>query len=137
MGKSPTTPLASLFAFDKIRLYKILEMCQFVILFLVIGIPVSAGIDRLFHTSEEEMNKKAMWRVYLEFIGLACIIVVVLFYIVKIAKAVPSIMSLLDPSFEPNTTAHYSMHVVLIVVLVELNHAFHERLVRIQKHTFV
>ena len=133
-SKTTASAVASLLAFDKIRRYKLVEMCQFVVVFLIIGVPVSTGISRLFESSPEHVERLEMWRVYAEFTAIACLIVVSFFYIVKIAKAVPSLMSVLDADFMSHTTVEYTVHIVLIVVLVEMNDAFHTRLMRIKSH---
>ena len=133
-SKSPGETLASLFAFDKIRWYKLIEMCQFVVVFLVIGVPASAGISLVFESSPEHVRRLSMWRVYAEFAAIACLIVVSFFYIVKIAKVVPSLMSALDADFMSHTTIEYTVHIVLIVILIEMNDAFLMRLMRIKSH---
>lgn len=116
--------LKALVTFDKIRIYKLIEMFQYVIVFLTIGIPATTGISHLFHNTPDEIKQKTRLQIYSEFALLCFILVVTLFYIVKISKVIPSIMGLVDRDFVQYTTFEYSVKIVLIVALLKLNHTF-------------
>ena len=113
---------------DKIRLYKIIEMMQFAIIFLFLAIGLSQVMELIFGSKEEDIKKMSSWFVNLQLILIVFIYCVVAFYALKFAKMIPSLMHLLDRDFRPFTTLDYSLHVVFIVVFMDMNSVMYVRL---------
>jgi len=114
--------------------YRIAEICQFTVIFVMLGVPTSGVISWLFDSNPDHVHRLPLWRVYAEFVLMACILAVTFFYIIKIAMSIPSLVKIFDPLVQTHGTIEYTVHIVLIVILIELNTSFHIRLDRLKAH---
>lgn len=113
--------LQQFYTLDKIRIYKILEMFQYSSIFYLITVGCSILINRLYYN--RVFNKinyhklmKHLLQIYIELF----LIIVVFFYIRKLGLLIPSLLSLYDSSFNPHTTLDYSIHIFIVVLIIEL-----------------
>ena len=72
--------LKKLINFDKIRIYKIIEMFQFSLIFMILAVLLSGFISYLFPSNEEYLNKKTKLILYLEVIIISFLYVILTFY---------------------------------------------------------
>lgn len=120
--------VAKLLAFDKIRIYKILEMFQYSIFFLFIAIVLSKSIDSMFTSDKDTLDNTSSFVLHVEIVLLSFLYCVISFYIHKFAHVIPSVINIFDNDFHPHTTLNYSIHIVFIVIFVEMNTALVSRL---------
>lgn len=138
--------LDKLFSVDKIRRLKILEMFQYTAISVVLTILTSYCINKLYyefnhmigHKHRKNMHSRepdngGMTVTIIRLIIELFIIVIAYFYIRKIVLAFPSFAGMLYPKFRPNTTNEYTLHVALIMVLIELQPETHARIEHISK----
>jgi len=123
--------VAKLIAFDKIRIYKILELFQYSVIFLFIAILLSKGIDSLFTSDEETLKKTSTFVLHVDIVIISFVYCVISYYIHKFAHIIPSVMNLIDKDFVPHTTLNYSIHIVFIVVFAKMNTSLVSRLKRL------
>lgn len=114
--------LQQFYTLDKIRIYKILEMFQYSILFYILTLGFSILINRFYYNREFKYNinyhnlMKILLQIYIQLF----IIIIVFFYIRKMGLLIPSLLSLYDNNFKPHTTLDYSIHIVIVVLIIEL-----------------
>lgn len=136
-----SSELDKIFSFDKIRGLKILEMFQYTAISVVFTLIASYCIniiyykfnDILGHKQRKDMHTQdpdtgGMTISIIRLIFELFIIVIAYFYIRKIVLVFPSFAGMLYPKFRPNTTNEYTLHVALIMVLVELQPETHARI---------
>lgn len=132
MVYSQQANFTKLITLDKIRVYKLLELLQYSILFLVFAIVLSKGIDKMFSTeltnNENSLAKKSTLQLHFEIALLSFLYCFISYYVHKFARIIPSVMSLFDSDFKPHTTLDYSIHIVFIVVFVKMNKSLSSRL---------
>lgn len=141
--------LDKLFSVDKIRRLKILEMFQYTAISVVLTIIVSYCINKFYYTFNDMIGQKQRKDMHsqepdtggftVSIIRLICeifIIVIAYFYIRKMVLAFPSFAGMLYPKFRPNTTNEYTLHVALIMVLIELQPETHARIEHISHLMF-
>ena len=121
-----------LLRFDKIRIYKLIELFQYSFIFLVISIVLTRTIDGIFMeeltNDEDALSKKTTLWLHIELVILAFLYSIVSYYMQKFVFIIPSVMSLIDTSFRPHTTLHYSINIVFIVVFVQMSNSLTSRL---------
>jgi hypothetical protein len=61
------------------------------------------------------------------------ILILMFFYIRKLAMLVPSIANLIYPKFKPYTTIEYTIHMTLVLLLVELHPEMKDRIEKIKE----
>ena len=118
-----------LITLDAIRLCKIAEIFQYSFIFLILLCIFMYLMNKFYFTTdyniESKMNEtdskikkklKIFTIVFLE----TFVIIIVFFYIRKIALLFPSIPNLIYPKFNPLTTLDYSIHIALVVVFIEM-----------------
>ncbi len=133
--------LDKVFSFDKIRGLKILEMFQYSAISVVFTLIGSYCINIIYYKFNDMIGQKQRKDMKLEeedvggpgvsvirLIFEIFVIVIAYFYIRKLILAVPSFAGMLYPKFRPNTTNEYTLHVALIMVLVELQPETHARI---------
>lgn len=125
--------MTKLFAHDNIRLMKLLEMIQYTIIYFLLVTFVSYLLNKFYFShlpSEEKEEEKSIYH-FIKLISVTILesisLVIILFYIRKIALIVPSIASSYNKQFIPHTTMEYIIHVSLVFVLLELVPRFEER----------
>ena len=128
MSSSYTKNVSKLLAVDKIRFYKLFELFQFSIIFLVLAILFSKAIDGIFKSDTESISKKSSLQLHVELVVISFLYCVVSYYVHKFAHIIPSIMSVIDNDFKPHSTLDYSIHIVFIVVFVKMNSSLVKRL---------
>ena len=121
-----------LLRFDKIRIYKLLELFQYSTIFLVVAILLSKAIDYVFMAelmnNKDALAKKSTLQIHAEIVLLSFLYCFISYYVHKFAHIIPSVMSLIDGEFKPHTTLDYSIHIVFIVVFVKMNKSLTTRL---------
>lgn len=141
--------LDKLFSVDKIRRLKILEMFQYTAISVVLTIIVSYCINKFYYTFNDIIGHKqrkdmhtqepdtgGMTISIIRLIFEIFVIVIAYFYIRKMVLAFPSFAGMLYPKFRPNTTNEYTLHVALIMVLIELQPETHARIEHISHLMF-
>ena len=136
-----SSKLDKVFSFDKIRGLKILEMFQYTAISVVFTLIASYCINAIYYKFNDMIGQKQRKDMKLEEeddggVGVSIIrlifelfiIVIAYFYIRKIVLVFPSFAGMLYPKFRPNTTNEYTLHVALIMVLIELQPETHARL---------
>ena len=123
--------VAKLIAFDKIRIYKILELFQYSVIFLFIAILLSKGIDSMFTSDDETLKKTSTFVLHVDIVIISFVYCVISYYIYNFAHIIPSVMNLIDKDFVPHTTLNYSIHIVFIVVFAKMNTSLVSRLKRL------
>lgn len=113
---------------DKIRIYKIIELFQYSSIFIILAIICSKAMNYLFSDNINKIKQKSSLIIHIEIFIIAFLFCLTSFYVLKIAKAIPSIMAIYDKDFIPHTTLEYSVHIVFIVVFIKLNHSLSSRL---------
>lgn len=132
MSSSHKENVAKLLAFDKIRIYKILELFQYSIIFLFIAIILSKSIDSVFTSDKDTLRKTSTFVLHVEIVMISFLYCVISYYIHKFAHIIPSVMNLIDNDFIPHTTLNYSIHIVFIVVFAKMNTSLVSRLKRLK-----
>ena len=141
-----SSKLDKVFSFDKIRGLKILEMFQYTAISVVFTLIASYCINAIYYKFNDMIGQKQRKDMKLEEeddggVGVSIIrlifelfiIVIAYFYIRKIVLVFPSFAGMLYPKFRPNTTNEYTLHVALIMVLIELQPETHARIEHISK----
>ena len=118
-----------LITLDSIRLCKIAEIFQYSFIFLILLCIFMYLVNKFYFTTQynikDKIDKvdskikkklKIFTIVFLE----TFVIIIVFFYIRKIALLFPSIPNLIYPKFNPLTTLDYSIHIALVVVFIEM-----------------
>ena len=144
-----SSKLDKVFSFDKIRGLKILEMFQYTAISVVFTLIASYCINKIYYKFNDMIGQKQRKDMKLEEeddggVGVSIIrlifelfiIVIAYFYIRKIVLVFPSFAGMLYPKFRPNTTNEYTLHVALIMVLIELQPETHARLKHISHLMF-
>ncbi len=103
-----------LLIFDKIRLYKLIEMLQYTILYIMITIPLSAFVEELFPNPDDS---RSSGRIFVEVLLQSLIIVILVFYLQKIVKLLPFIFSI-DKEYKKHKTSEYEGTVIIPLVFV-------------------
>lgn len=103
-----------LITFDKIRIYKLLEIIQFIIIYTLLAIPISGLIEDIFPYSD---NTKSTLRILIEILLQTITLGIIIFYIQKIAKLLPFIFHN-DKTYKIHTTSEYEGYTVLSVIFL-------------------
>lgn len=102
--------------FDRIRLYKLLEITQTIIIFVFLAILLAPIFDSMFPDANEENSTS---RILLEVI-LQCIVTGLgVFYIEKLGRIIPP-LPVLDKKFKTGTTKGYTSGIILSLAFVGL-----------------
>lgn len=115
------TRIKELFAFDKIRLGKIVEFFQS----SLVSVLIVSIFGYLFKIIKREflgpINKdENLFIIYLKISIEVFLISLLLFYLRKLIMIVPSIASYLFKGFEPYTTMDYTMSMCIVIIIIEL-----------------
>ncbi len=122
--------LTKLISFDKIRVCKIMEIVQYSFIFLILILFSAKILNNYYFTLfsyENEINRKnnsnekknSIFYLFWVCLKDTIIIIILLFYLRKIALLFPSLPSLIVPSFKENTTIDLSIHIALVFVFLE------------------
>ena len=117
--------VSKLFTLDKIRFLKIIEIIQFsfiIFFFVIISVIL---IDKFYFKYfsikiKDYSNENKLFISFIDILKDVIIIIILIFYLRKIALLFPSIPNLIYPKFIPYTTFEYCMHIALVLVLTEL-----------------
>ena len=136
------TRFMQLVTLDAIRLCKLGEIFQYSFIFLILLCIFSYLINKFYFTPDYNIEKKIheehsklgkkmkIFRiVFIE----TFIIIIAFFYIRKVALLFPSIPNLIYPKFNPLTTLDYSVHIALVVVLIEMVPKYIENIEELRK----
>ena len=113
---------------DKIRIYKIIELFQYSSIFIILAIICSKAMNYLFSDNINKIKQKSKIIIHIEIFIIAFLFCLTSFYVIKLAKVIPSLMAIYDKDFIPYTTLEYSVHIVFIVVFIKLNNSLSSRL---------
>jgi hypothetical protein len=119
--------LNQLLALDEIRVMKIIEIFQYTFVFLIISLLSTKLLNNLYfdHTKLEvnEDNKQCLLykiRLFFQICIETCFLVVIFFYLRKIALLVPPITFGLSSKFRSFSTLEYVLHIALAFSYLEL-----------------
>lgn len=119
--------LDKLFALDEIRLMKIVEIFQYTFVFLIVSLLATKILNNLYfdHTKiemDEEKKDSLLYKVklFLQICLETCILVVIFFYLRKIALIVPPITLGMSKKFRSFSTLEYVLHIALAFSYLEL-----------------
>ena len=126
--------LNKLFSFDKIRIFKFIEIIQYSFIFLILICFFSLIINKVILKKKKisdkiENNYTNLVITFFHVLFYIIIITVVFFYSRKIALLFPSIPNIIDKKFIPYTTLEYTVHIALVVTFIELLPEFKNRIV--------
>ena len=125
--------LNKLFTMDKIRIFKIVEMFQFAIIFYFLTLFITDFLnDYIFTHTVEEIDKMSKIKLLLNILTHLFILVVLLFYIRKVALAIPSLSSYICPAFKPYTTIEYVIHIITVFLFLDTLICLHYKLDRLR-----
>lgn len=115
------TRIKEFFAFDKIRLGKIVEFFQS----SLVSVLIVSIFGYLFKITKREIlgpiNKdENLFIMYLKISIEVFLISVLLFYLRKLIMIVPSVASYLVSGFKPYTTMDYTMSMCIVIIIIEL-----------------
>ena len=110
------TRLSQVFAFDRIRLGKIIEIFQYSIIFSILAVFGAYYTNKymLFTLSKEDSFLKLLFLFSMEL----SVLTIIVFYLRKITLLVPSLASALFKEFIPGTTLEMSLWMILVFVYV-------------------
>jgi hypothetical protein len=128
--------LDKLIKFDKIRFYKILEIFQYSFILLLLLVIFEFLLNKFYFSKfnlKNEINDKDdkthnIIKLFLSVFRDTFLIIIILFYIRKIALLFPSIPYLIDNSFKEHTTLEFSIHIALVVVFIEFLPGYLEKI---------
>lgn len=103
-----------LVSFDKVRLYKLLEISQYILLYLLISMPISVLLEEIFPDVDEN---KSTWKIMIEIILQIIALGILIFYIMKVVKLVPFIF-MGDKSYIEHKVFEYEGSITLSLVLL-------------------
>ena len=136
--------LTKLISVDKIRVCKIMEIIQYSFIFLIL-ILLSAKLLNYYYFSlfsyDNEINKSNKKKISIFYLFWVClkdtiIIIILLFYLRKIALLVPSLPSLIVPSFKENTTIDLSIHIALVFIFLEFIPEYKEKIDELKERVY-
>ena len=119
--------LKKLLIIDKIRIYKIIEIFQFSIIYLFLALILSHLFDKIFKYEIEVLEQKSITLLYLESIIIAFLYSIVTYYIIKISKLF-SFITLFDKAFIPGTTLKYTVETIFVIFFIKINKCLYNRL---------
>lgn len=135
--------LKQIITLDPIRICKIAEIFQYSFIFLILIIAAFYSMDRFYYRRfekkdenermEESKKETSIWKQFFSIFFDTFIIIIILFYLRKIALLFPSIPTYVYPKFKELTTLDYSIHIALVVVLLELLPAYKEKLANLRR----
>lgn len=120
------------FKFDKIRLFKLLEISQYATISLVISVIVTTYIDVIFPELDE--NKKTHV-IALEIIGQFVVLILSFYYIRKFVGLFPFYLQGLMPKYKPSLghESHLGLEVGLHIILFERQERLRHKIAYIVK----
>ena len=104
--------------------YEIIEILQLSVIFFLCSLLASFIINLIFGSIDKSINKREGDKsviIFVETFFQLVITAIAYFYIEKIIYLFPSIASKLNKNYESFKSANYAIHIVLIILLVELN----------------
>ena len=115
------TRIKEFFAFDKIRLGKIVEFFQS----SLVSVLIVSIFGYLFKITKREFlgpinENENLFIIYLKISIEVFLISVLLFYLRKLIMIVPSVASYLVSGFKPYTTMDYTMSMCIVIIIIEL-----------------
>ena len=115
--------LNQLTSFDTIRKLKILEMFQYTVIYFILIFTISYILNNSYLKGHKKKRPKSI----VNFIRLSIliiletfVIILIIFYIRKVALLVPSIGTIYNNKFVPHTTLDYLLHIAVVYVFLEL-----------------
>jgi len=134
--------LDKLISFDMMRICKLFEMIQYSFIFLLLIIIFIHSLNKFyfeFFSYEKEVSDEknnTIFNLFLIVLRDTIVVIIVLFYLRKIALLFPSIPSLIVPSFNPHTTLDISMHIALVFVFLEFIPEYRKKIEELRKKIY-
>ena len=131
-----------LITLDAIRLCKIAEIFQYSFIFLILLCIFIYLVHKFYFNEnydiENKIDKKdskikKMLKIFTIVFLETFVIIIVFFYIRKIALLFPSIPNIIYPKFNPLTTLDYSIHIALVVIFIEMLPKYIENIDELRK----
>jgi hypothetical protein len=121
--KTFTKRFRSLINFDEVRVMQLLENIQYGVIYFALGFITGTGLDTLFPKFDEE---ESVFGVALEVLGQAITMIIVIFYIKKIAKLFPFLFVVTwdlngdgrVPKYRPYESYEYGGNIMIGLVLI-------------------
>lgn len=112
--------LKKVFTFDKIRMYKLIEIIQYTFIISIITLIFAKGIEKIIDTifPEEEIKETNKFKIFFIIFVIMTLNAMAFFYIIKIAKVIPPLPYLWDKDFLPFTSLEYVLDFSVIFILI-------------------
>ena len=117
----------NLVTFDKLRIFKILEIAQYSLIFIVLNFIIGYMLNKYYFKyvprlkdQNPDLSFKSFLRKFSIIYMNIFLLCVLLFYIKKIAQLFPSVMSFLSKKYRSHTTLPYTLQIAAIVVIIEI-----------------
>lgn len=132
--------LKQLLIIDSIRLCKIIEIFQYSFVFLLFTMFSVFLLNKYYYGPQDFISEKNVQKkknTFLKAFGIlffdVFFIIIIFFFIRKLALLFPSIATIIYPKFKGLTTLEYIIHIALVVVLIESLPKFKEKIIDIGK----
>lgn len=133
--------LHKLITLDKIRIYKIIEIFQYSFIFLLLLVTLQFILNKFYfhkykydleidHKDDKSYN---IFKLFMIVFRDTFLIIIILFYLKKVALLFPSIPNLMDNTFREHTTIEYSIHIALVVVFIEFLPEYKKKINHLRK----
>lgn len=133
--------LHKLITLDKIRIYKIIEIFQYSFIFLLLLVTLQFILNKFYflkykydleidHKDDKSYN---IFKLFMIVFRDTFLIIIILFYLKKVALLFPSIPNLMDNTFREHTTIEYSIHIALVVVFIEFLPEYKKKINQLRK----
>lgn len=127
--------LKKLLSFDSIRIFKMIEIIQYSIIFVFLSIICSYFLNSFifYEIDKEDYKKLPTYKLLLFLIIDIIIILIVYFYMIKIGYLVPSIGHIFNKKFIPFTTIELVLHIPGLYLFLELTDGLKEKIDELSK----
>ena len=127
--------LNKLLSLDSIRIFKIIEIIQYSIIFVFLSIFCSYFLNNFifYEVDKENYKKLPTYKLLLFLIIDIVIVLLVYFYMRKIAYLVPSIGHIFYNKFKPFTTFEYVLDIPGLYLFLELTDGLKEKIEELSK----
>lgn len=109
---------------DDIRFFKILELFEYSLIFFTLTLFLAFLFNKYYYKIKvnkniKKPNKKHIFYKFLKVYSEVFMLILIFYYTKKIGLLIPSLSSFFNKNFIENTTLEYSIHIAIVVVLIE------------------
>ena len=109
---------------DDIRLFKILEIFEYSFIFFTFTLFLAFLFNKYYYKIKVNQNikkptKKQIFYKFIKVYSEVFMLILIFYYTKKIGLLIPSFSSFFNKNFIENTTLEYSIHIAIVVVLIE------------------